>query len=66
MIHFTDWNRSARLTNGCPVCDSRRVFVQHTVAGTFNDMSGIGRVRKCSDCGHKWRTIELTEQELQK
>lgn len=46
----------------CPACSSVEQKVMSTRAGT----SRTGRLRRCNACGHRWNTIELTVQELQR
>lgn len=64
-IKFIDRNtQHASEFRICPVCDSNRIITRDTSGATFLNTVGTGRVRKCTDCKITWRTIELTEADL--
>lgn len=50
----------------CPECNGLMSKVSNTNAATCEGMRGIGRNRTCSQCGHRWRTIEVAAHELDK
>ena len=50
----------------CIKCNGLMSEVKDTRAAELDGRKGIGRTRRCTECGHKWRTIELTIEELDK
>lgn len=49
----------------CPYCNFYGSRVTDTRAATVADQPvGIGRTRKCDQCGGKWRTVEMKLETL--
>lgn len=49
--------------NECPECDSTNQRVVETRTGEYNTPR---RRHKCMNCGHKWFTVELNEEQLKR
>ena len=45
----------------CPMCDGKT----HVVYGSVVDGVGYRRNRTCKVCGHKFRTVEILEEEAE-
>ena len=64
-IVFNDYRRvDPKEYMRCAKCNGLMTRVTRTHAATFDGLKGIGRTRKCTECGHTWRTIELTTEEI--
>lgn len=46
----------------CPACESYEQRVMTTRAFETR----IGRLRRCTACGHRWNTVELSAEELRR
>lgn len=46
----------------CPSCNSLHSDVNNTRAAHYDGAKGIGRNRRCIECGYVWRTIEITPE----
>lgn len=50
----------------CPSCKKGWGTVKNSGQMSSDTIVGLGRQRTCFVCGHKYRTVELTEPELRR
>lgn len=46
----------------CPECKSDNISVADSRSGVFADFGTVARTRRCGECGHRWKTYEMTEE----